>query len=70
MAREDAPGGLAGEPYSAVEAFFQQEALRYRRALVAIEATAPEHGDLREAFPLNVWKIASDALDAGDEAAG
>lgn len=66
MAREDAPGGLATEAYTAVEGFFQQEALRYRRALIKIEATKPD-GELG---PNNIWKVASDALDAGDEAAG
>lgn len=62
MAREDAPGGLDTEAYSAVEAFFQQEALRYRRALVAIELATERDSAVR--------KIAREALDAGDEAAG
>lgn len=68
--REDAPGGLATEAYTAVEGFYQQEALRYRRALIEIEKTAPERGELLERYPQNIWSIATAALDAGDEAAG
>lgn len=69
MEREDAPGGLDTMPDSVVEGFLIQEALRYRRALIEIEKTIPEGIDLTK-YPENIWRIATEALDAGDEAAG
>lgn len=64
MSREEEPGGLGGVPESVAEGFFKQEALRYRRALIAIERC-----DYRGPKP-SEQEIATRALDAGDEAAG
>lgn len=69
MARYSAPGVLDTKPSTVVESFMQQEALRYRMALIKIEATRPDGIDFRD-HAANVWQIATEALDAGDEAAG
>lgn len=69
--REDAPGALGAEPDSMGEACALQEALRYRRALIQIERSRPEGlPHLDTDHPENIWRIASDALDAGEEAVG
>lgn len=67
MPREDAPGVLGREPETMLEACALQEVLRYRRALIAIEKTRPEMPHLDTDHPENIWKIATDALDEGDE---
>lgn len=74
--REDAPGGLATEAYTAVEGFYQQEALRYRRALIRVERRLPPEAIISN-WPANrrqamrvLRGIVTEALDAGDEAAG
>lgn len=63
------PDALDVEEQTASGAFYLQECRRYREALIQIEARIPEGIDLT-LYPENIWKIATDALDEGDEAAG
>lgn len=64
MEREDEPGALAGPPGTAQAAFYLAEALRYRRALMAIEAC--DYRGNRPAEQTIAWR----ALNKGDAAAG
>lgn len=69
MTRKAMPDALDVIEETASGAFYLQECRRYREALIAIEGTRPEGIDFRD-HAANVWQIATEALDAGDEAAG
>jgi hypothetical protein len=74
--REEAPGGLGTIPETAVEGFMQQEALRYRAALIEIEKFLPPESVVahyppgRKLAAQQLRGIVVGTLDAGDEVAG
>lgn len=68
--REEAPGGLGVEPEGIVEALMQQEALRYRLALLDIEETVMEAGLSPAAACNQVSLIVRKVLADGEDAVG
>lgn len=70
MARNLTPGGLDVEPEAVSEGFLLQEALRYRAALIEIEAALTMPGLRPAATCMRVLEISQQTLRAGEEAAG
>lgn len=71
MSREAAPGGLDVVPFGVAEALLQQEALRYRAALIEVERVLSEPANISVAArAYQARDVARIALDAGEDAAG